>query len=66
LASILGASLADGSKDESARKQKNPDIKLKRNKDGYPILPSREDMDSQGLLYKKRLIGKFMGDVYSS
>jgi hypothetical protein len=30
------------------------------------MLPSREYVDRQGLTYKKRLIGKFMADVYGS
>ena len=65
-ASISGTSLEDGSGDESSRKQRKEDIKLKRNKDGYSILPSREDADRQGLTYKKRLVGRFMTNVYGS
>jgi hypothetical protein len=45
---------------------KSPVIKLKRNEDGYPILPSLEEIDRHGLIYKKRLVGKFMADVYGS
>ncbi|KAF8486612.1 hypothetical protein F5888DRAFT_1640084 [Russula emetica] len=64
----FGATSTDGSEDESARKKKSPEIeiKLKRNKDGYPILPSLQEISHHGLTYKKRLIGKFMGDVYRS
>jgi len=39
---------------------------LKRNKDGYPMLPSLEEINGHTLLYKKKLIGKFMSDVYGS
>ena len=64
---ILGVEVIHGSEDESARKKKGPpEIKLKRDKDGYPILPSLEEINSNGLLYKKQLIGKFMGDMYGS
>jgi len=56
--------LSDGSENKAPKKQKNPRVKLKRNNDSYPILPSLEDLDSYDLLYKKRLIGKFIGDVY--
>jgi hypothetical protein len=63
---ILGISAIDGSDDESTRKKKNPEIKLKRDKDGYPMLPSLEEINHHGLLYKKRLIGKFMGDMYGA
>jgi hypothetical protein len=40
-------------------------INLKVNKDGYPILPSHEEINSLGLMYAKQLIGKFIADVYS-
>lgn len=56
--------MSDGSEDEAPKKRKNPGVELKRNNDGYPILPSLEDLDGYDLLYKKRLIGKFIGDVY--
>ena len=56
--------MSDGSENKAPKKQKNPRVKLKRNNDSYPILPSLEDLDSYDLLYKKRLIGKFIGDVY--
>jgi hypothetical protein len=63
-ASILGASLADGSENVSTRKQKNPKVKLKKKKDRYPILLSLKKIDHHGLLYKKQLIGKFVSDIY--
>jgi hypothetical protein len=39
-------------------------VKLTTDKDGYPILPSLKEIDGRGLLYKKQLIGKFLGDIY--
>ena len=39
-------------------------MKLKKNKKGYPILPSVEEIDGLTLIDKKKLIGRFMGDVY--
>jgi hypothetical protein len=50
--------------DESEKKQTIPDIKLKKNRDGYPILPSLNEINDRELLYKKHLVGKFIGDVY--
>ena len=58
--------MTDGNEDEAPRKQKGTAIKLKRNEDGYPILPSVKEISSYGLLSKKKLIGKFIGDVYGS
>jgi len=63
---MLGALPTDGSKDDSSRKKKSPEIRLKRNKHGHLILLSLEEIDWHGLLYKKQLIGKFMSDTYSS
>jgi hypothetical protein len=49
------------------RKKKNKKkIKLKRNKDGYPILLSLEEIDHHALIAKKQLIGRFMRDIYGS
>jgi hypothetical protein len=48
------------------KKQECPEIKMKRKKDGYPVLPSPEEVDRHALLCKKKLIGRFMGDVYGS
>jgi hypothetical protein len=48
------------------RKQTCPEIKLKRDSDGYPILPSPDEVDRHDLLCKKKLIGRFIGDVYGS
>jgi hypothetical protein len=63
---MLGALPTDSSEDDSSRKKKSPEIRLKRNKHGHLILPSLEEIDRHGLLYKKRLIGKFMSDAYGS
>ena len=48
------------------KKKEIPEINLPKDKNGYPILPSLEEIDCHGLEYKKRLIGKFMSDVYGS
>jgi len=63
---ILGIPLTDGDEDEPApiRKKKCREIKLKRNEDGYPVLPSLEQINEHDLLCKKKLIGTFIGDVY--
>ena len=58
--------LADSSDDESVGRKKRGTIKLKRNDDSYPILPSMEEIDGYELVHKKQLIGTFMGDVYHS
>jgi len=63
---ILGVTTIDGSDNESTKRKKSPEITLKRDRDGYPMLPSLEEINGHGLLYKKRLIGKFMGDTYGS
>jgi len=42
------------------------EVILKKNKDGCPILPSLEEIECRKLVYKKKLIGRFMGDVYST
>ena len=40
-------------------------INLKKGKDGYPILPSIEDILKHNLFQRKMLIGKFIRIVYS-
>ena len=64
--SILGIPLTDGEEDEPApnQKKKCQEIKLKQNEDGYPVLPSLEQINEHDLLCKKKLIGTFIGDVY--
>lgn len=63
--SISDTSLTDGSKSRSTRKQTCPEIELKRGNDGYPILPSLDEVERHDLLCKKKFIGNFIGDVYS-
>jgi len=46
------------------KKKECLEIKIKRNKDGYPILPSPEEVDRHELPCKKKFIGRFMGDIY--
>lgn len=46
-------------------KQQSSQVKFKKDKDGFPILPSPEVIGGLGLNAKKKLIGRFMGDVYS-
>jgi hypothetical protein len=58
--------LDDGSDDDSEGKKKSGSIRMKRNNNGYPILPSMEEIDGYELVYKKQLIGTFIGDVYRS
>jgi hypothetical protein len=42
----------------------NINVKLPKNNRGYPVLPSWEDINAQGLMYKKALIGHFMREMY--
>jgi hypothetical protein len=42
------------------------EVILKKQSNGYPILPSLEEIEGHLLIYKKKLIGKFMSDVYSA
>jgi len=53
------------SKNEPKGKGKSPEVKLTKNKKGYPILLSVEEIDGLTLIDKKKLIGRFMGDIYS-
>ena len=62
---ILGARPSDGSNEDGKKKDNVPNIKLRTDDQGYPMLPSWEVIDSEGLMYKKHLIGKFMGEMYS-
>jgi len=54
------------SKNEPKGKGECPEVKLKKNKKGYPILPSVKEIDGLMLIDKKKLIGRFMGDVYGA
>jgi len=57
--------MTDHSDDEPERRRRTQEIKLRRNKDGYLMLLSIEDIEGHELLYKKQLIGRFIGDIYS-
>ena len=54
------------SKDEPKEKGKSLEVKLKKNKKGYPILPSVKEIDGLTLIGKKKLIGRFMADMYGA
>jgi hypothetical protein len=58
--------LTDGDEDEPVPMQKKncQEIKLKQNKDSYPVLLSLKQINEHDLLCKKKLIGTFIGDVY--
>lgn len=56
--------MTDRSEDESERRRRTPEIKLKQNEDSYPMLPSIEEFEGHELLYKKQLIGRFIRDIY--
>ena len=58
--------MTDDSDDDSHPKKKSTPIKMKRKTNGYPILPSMEEIDGHDLKYKKQLIGTFVGDIYRS
>ena len=57
--------MTDRSDGEPERRRRTQEIKLRRNKDGYLMLPSIEDIEGHELLYKKWLISRFIGDIYS-
>ena len=46
------------------KKKKCPEIKMKKKKNGYPILPNPEEWEGHELECKKILVGKFMRDIY--
>ena len=55
-----------GDRGERARPKTNQALKIELETDnnGYPLLPSWEDIRIMKLKYKKMLIGKFVGDTY--
>lgn len=59
---LLGVEPTDG--DQVQGKNKDADIKLLTNDQGYPVLPSWEEIDLKGHGYKKALIGAFMREMY--
>ena len=50
--------------DQAQGKNKNADIELLINDQGYPVLPSWEEIDLKGHIYKKMLIVVFMREMY--
>jgi hypothetical protein len=48
------------------RRKEDPKVKLKHDSRGYPILPDLEEINGRSLLYRKRVIGEFISEVYSS
>ena len=66
----VGFSPADGSEAaprHSGRKtEKPPEIELEMDGDGYPLLPSWEDVQVMRLQHKKSLLAKFMGEMYGT
>ena len=49
-----------------AKKHECPDIAMKLDNSGYPIVPSPEELANHGLLCKKKFIGRFMSNIYGS
>lgn len=43
-----------------------PEINLKFDKDGIPLIPSWDHIKNEKLDYKKLLIGKYMGEMYGA
>ena len=58
--------MADDGEGQPSKGNESPIIELKRDRHGWPALPSLEEIQGRSLTYKKRLIGKFMTDVYGS
>ncbi len=42
-----------------------PIIKLVIDKNGYPMLPSWEAIKCEGFMYRKYLVGRFIGEMCS-
>ncbi|KAI9438332.1 hypothetical protein H4582DRAFT_2057761 [Lactarius indigo] len=55
---------SDDSEEEGKGKDATPIIKLVIDKNGYPMLPRWEAIEREGLMYRKYLIGRFMGETY--
>ena len=49
---------------ENRKKEVAANIKLARDGQGYPLLPSWETINREGHSYKKALIGKFLIELY--
>ncbi|KAI9429142.1 hypothetical protein H4582DRAFT_2069283 [Lactarius indigo] len=63
-AESFGEYPADSGEEDRKRKDKTPKVKLPMDENGYPVLPKWEDIDREGLMYKKVVIGKFMSEMY--
>ncbi|KAI9428291.1 hypothetical protein H4582DRAFT_2086330 [Lactarius indigo] len=63
-AESFGVHASDDSKEEGKGKDTMPIIKLVIDKNGYPMLPRWEAIERKGLMYRKYLIGRFMGEMY--
>ncbi|KAI9440947.1 hypothetical protein H4582DRAFT_2074735 [Lactarius indigo] len=63
-AESFGEYPADSGEEDRKRKDKTPKVKLLMDENGYPVLPKWEDIDREGLMYKKVVIGKFMSEMY--
>lgn len=62
---FLGTQSSDSDEDDQKRsKVIVPEIKLRTDAQGYPMLPSWELIKDTDLRYKKYLIGKYMKDMY--
>ena len=66
----VGVSPGDGSeaapRNSGRKTEKPPVIELEMGEDGYPVLPSWEDVQAMRLQDKKSLFGKFMGETYGT
>jgi hypothetical protein len=58
---FIGVQPSDGKEED---KSKNPIVNLPTDEQGYPILPSWEEIKDEGLAYKKALIGNYMREMY--
>jgi hypothetical protein len=56
---------SDGGEDGRKRNNATPKIQLTIDDGGYPVLPSWDAIDKEGLMYRKLLIGNFMSEMYS-
>ncbi|KAI9436453.1 hypothetical protein H4582DRAFT_2078612 [Lactarius indigo] len=63
-AESFGVHASDDSEEEGKGKDATPIIKLVIDKNGYPMLPRWEAIEREGLMYRKYLIGRFMGETY--
>ena len=60
---LLGVQSIDGSQN-GKKKDAAANIKLLKDGQGYPVLPSWEAINREGHAYKKALIGKFLIELY--